>query len=165
MIFIITSSFPHLKLSNNYICSRCSRPKFIILGRYKIEVSKMINSQIWRGVLKLSQLRSIQTWLIWWSQRQYRSRYMGTCSKSIRRDPVFTDPPKLGYLLQNYLKLNHLHLLLCHLQLFFLQQVTCINIGHLQQKRILAAKQLAATTCSKHLQRNRQLVAKPFAKK
>ena len=143
MIFIITSSFPHLKLSNNYICSRCSRPKFIILDRYEIEVSKMINSQIWRGVLKLSQLQSIQTWLIWWWQRQYRSRYMGTCSKSIRRDPVFTDPPKVRVFAAKPLEATFMPL-----------AALFLAAGHLQQNRTLAAKKdtCSKTTCSDHLQ-------------
>ena len=52
-------------------------------------------------------------------------RCMGTCSKSICSDQVSVDPQNLGNLQQNHLQLSQLQLLFCHLQLYYLQQITC----------------------------------------
>ena len=75
---------------------------------------------------------------------------MGTCSKSICSDPVFTDRPhNLSHLQQNNLQLCHLQLYSCSRSLAA-KKDTCSN------NRTLAAKPFVA---------KKPLAAKPFAAK
>ena len=97
---------------------------------------------------------------IFWSTHQVFtstnfSWRIGTCSKSICSDPVSASPLNISNLQQNHLHLIQFQLLFCHLQLYYLQQVTCSRL--FAANRTLTANQ---DTCRK----NRTLAAIIYSK-